>query len=491
MNHFWPLLVVLAGNPQPEVVPPPEVVNFQQTLEKVIDQAKASLVLVLPRGRVPEAQGEPGRAPRPGRGGGADRLDPSTGANPVRPDIPGRFGAGVLLDREGYMVTCFAIVKGATLITVELPDRRQFPAEVVGYHGGANVALLKIQGDEKFVPAILGNSDQVKAGDPVVALGHPWGYTASASFGIVSAVGQMFRDTKGRMSSIIQSDVVVNLGHAGGPLVNMAGETVALLSINPVSEQLEQRGSAMPSGGIAFAIPINTIKALLPDLKKGEKKESRRLRMGIEVDEIERDVAGEIQRGVLVRTVVAGGPAAQASIQEGDVVLAIDGTPVDGLETFFGLLSTKEAGKMIMLSIRRQEYTLDLGVTAEEETGGSQTAAPSRGRRSQPGAGGTASQMIKEFVHPSGLTVSTITKPLADKYHFESKETGSVVTLVLPGSPAERAGFEKGDLIQEVEERLVRHVDDCRGAFKRSEGEPEIRCLVARFGQGRYLTLRP
>ena len=294
-------------------------------------------------------------------------AEPQTeGEAPGPPEERRGSGSGFLIRQDGYLVTNEHVVADADRIQVKLTDGRRFEGRLVGKDERVDLALVKIEATGLPV-ASLGDSNRLRVGEFVLALGHPFGLEQTVSFGIVSRKGAP-RQVAALGFDFIQTDAAVNPGNSGGPLVNMAGEVIGINSM------------AVRNGTIGFAIPINVVKGLLPQLASKGKVEWGWLGVGIaEIgDEDVPKYQLKEQRGVLIRHVVAGQPADKGGVQADDVILAVDGAQVEGPSDLQRIISSTPVGRSVKLYVMRAGKEKELEVIV----GLYQTAAaPPRPRR--------------------------------------------------------------------------------------------------------------
>ena len=282
------------------------------------------------------------------------------GEVPETPEERRSSGSGFLIRQDGYLITNEHVVADAELIQVKLTDGRRFTGRLVGKDERVDLALVKIEGIGLPV-APLGDSNRLRVGEFVLALGHPFGLEQTVSFGIVSRKGAPLQvATPG--FDFIQTDAAVNPGNSGGPLVNMAGEVVGINSM------------AARNGTIGFAIPVNIVKGLLPQLASKGKVEWGWLGVGIAeiADEDVPKYQLKEQRGVLIRHVVAGQPADKGGIKPDDVILAVDGAKIEGPRDLQRIISSTPVGRAVKLNVMRAGQEKELEVTV----GLYQAAAP-------------------------------------------------------------------------------------------------------------------
>jgi serine protease Do len=268
-------------------------------------------------------------------------------------------GSGFIIRQDGWIVTNAHVVDDAERIQVRLADGRRFEARLAGQDERVDLALLKIEAAELPVAA-LGDSNRSRVGEFVLALGHPFGLEQTVSFGIVSRKGAPLQVAAPGFD-FIQTDAAVNPGNSGGPLVNMAGEVIGVNSM------------AARNGSIGFAIPVNLVKGLLPQLAVKGKVEWGWL--GVGIAEISDEDVGKYglkePRGVLIRNVIAGQPADQAGVKADDVVLGVDGKDIEGPRDLQRIISSTPVGRTVKLLVVREGKETEMAVTVGPYEGGS------------------------------------------------------------------------------------------------------------------------
>ena len=316
---------------------PPEIARLNDMMHSLSERLKPALVQVRVR-RSAEADEEesPGRRP---------------GAPPTPPDEPRRAaGSGFIIRQDGFLVTNAHVVDGADRIQIRLADGRRFEGRLVGHDERVDLALVKIEA--KGLPvAALGDSNRLRVGEFVLALGHPFGLDQTVSFGIVSRKGAPLLVAAPGFD-FVQTDAAVNPGNSGGPLVNMAGEVVGVNSM------------AARNGTIGFAIPVNVVKGLLPQLAEKGKVEWGWLGVGIaEVSDDDAPKYGLPEgRGVLIRNVVAGQPADRGGLKPDDVVMSVDGASLEGPRDLQRIIASTPVGKIVKLQVMRDGKPAELSV---------------------------------------------------------------------------------------------------------------------------------
>ena len=381
-------------------------------------------------------------------------------------------GSGVIVNPEGYILTNHHVVDGAIEIKVELTDNRTFTAKLVGSDPPSDLAVLKI--DAKELPTLtLGDSDKVRVGDPVLAVGNPLGIGQTVTSGIVSAKGRQTGLSDGSFEDFLQTDAAINRGNSGGALVNTSGE---LIGIN--SQILSPSGGNI---GLGFAIPSNMAKAVMDQLLKTGKV--RRGMLGVTIQGIDADLAASLNlpaaRGAIVTSVSAGGPAERAGIKRGDVITAINNQGVADNNAARNEIAKLAPGSNATVTVVRNGREQNMQVTLAELPDNKQSSADDNSSE-QGATGGT-----ERF----GLTLQPLTSDAAQRVGLDADDQGLLVTRVDPSSNAAIAGIRQGDLIQEVNRQPVKTVTEFTAAMQRSGAKPAL-VLVKRRNAVIYLTLK-
>ena len=322
-------------------------------------------------------------------------------------------GSGVIIHREGYILTNNHVVENAKEIMVTLYSEKDYPAQVIGRDKKTDLALIKIDAKEDLPVAPLGDSDRLRVGEWVLAIGNPFGLSETVTAGIVSAKGRVIG--AGPYDDFIQTDASINPGNSGGPLFNFWGEVVGINTAIVAAGQ-----------GIGFAIPVNMAKEVIPQLK--EKGRVIRGWLGVTVQRITSQLAKSFglkeERGALVSQVFKGSPAEKAGIKSGDVILEFDGKKVKDFGELSRIVASTPVGKTIPIKIFREGKTLTLQATvAELEERAEGTDAP-----------------VQETL---GITVQNLTPEIARALGLE-ETTGVVVARVEKGSPGRRGRNQPG-----------------------------------------------
>ncbi len=370
-----------------------------------------------------------------------------------RPMKTQALGSGVIISEDGYVLTNNHVVEKATEIKVKLDDGKEYDAKVIGRDPKTDVALLKVDAIKDFPkPAKLGDSDKVKVGDWVMAVGNPFGLGHTVTLGIISAKGRVIG--AGPYDDFLQTDAAINPGNSGGPLFNMNGEVVG------INTAIIAQGQ-----GIGFAIPINLIKSLLPQLKEGK---VIRGWLGVMIQDVTPELAKSFklssEEGVLISEVMPDTPAEKAGLKRGDVVTRFNDTPVKDARTLSRLVAQSKPGSRISLTVVRAGKTKVIEVNLGE----------------MPETAERAPQEPKREETFFGLSFQDLTPELRKHFGLSGSEDGVLISSVEAGSPAEDAGLRAGDLIKEANRKPVSSVADLKKILKESSGEEGLLLLIKR-----------
>jgi len=395
-----------------------------------------------------------------------------------RPQIEQGVGSGVIVDAGGTILTNFHVVDGADKITVLMSDNKSFVAKVVGSDQPSDLAVLKIEG-EALPFLALGNSDNVRVGDIVLAIGNPLGIGQTVTAGIISAKGRRTGLSDGSFEDFLQTDAPINKGNSGGALVNLNSE---LVGIN--SQIISPGGAGGGNIGIAFSIPSNMAKSVMDQLIKDGKV--RRGMLGINIQNITDDTAKamdlKIKNGVLVSNVKAGSAAEKAGVKRGDIIAAINGEKIEDSNVLRNKVAGTLPGTEIKITVIREEKEIELTATLDELTAGDAKSQTPGGDENSPGPQDQGGKL--------GVTVEPVTPQIAKQLGLDSDKEGVVVTEVDDNGAAAAAGITRGDVILEINRKVVNSVADVKSAMDGAADKP-ILLLITRRGSTIYVTVKP
>jgi serine protease Do len=405
----------------------------------------------------------------PGQGSSAPPQGKSGPFVPFGPQRTKSLGSGFIITHDGYILTNDHVVENPAKVTVTLKNGKNYTAKIVGRDAKTDVALLKIDAGNDLPIAPLGDSDSVKVGQWVLAIGNPFGFDHSVTAGIISAKG---RYIPGNFDQYLQTDASINPGNSGGPLIDLHG---AVVGVN--SAIYTRTGLNM---GIGFAIPINLVKNELQQLR--EKGKVTRGWLGIYIQQVTPELAQSLglqsARGALVAEVLKGGPAKAAGIRRGDVIVGFDGKPVESAQELPLMVAQTPLGKAVTVKVVRDKKPLDLNATITE----SHEAQLASAEKAGPGTPGAPSAF--------GLRVKDLSPDLAHQLGIDTT-TGVVISSIDPGSRAEDAGLRARDVILEVNRAAVKNVDAYQHAIKSSAKGKVVLLLVKRGDTTLFYALKP
>jgi serine protease Do len=405
----------------------------------------------------------PRQGPSP-RGRGEGRGEGGGG-----PEVPRGVGSGFIIGADGYLLTNHHVVEGADEIYVTLTDKREFKGRLIGSDRRTDVALVKI--DSAGLPSLkIGDPSRLRVGEWVVAIGSPFGLDNTVTAGIVSAKG---RDT-GDYLPFIQTDVAVNPGNSGGPLINLRGEVVG------INSQIYSRTGGFM--GISFAIPIDEAMRVGDQLRATGRV--TRGRIGVGIAEVTKDVAEPLglprAAGALVRNVEQGGPADKAGIEVGDIIQRFDGKPIERSSDLPRLVGNTRPGSKVPVTVWRKGAARDLSLTVAEMQ--QETTAQSSSPRGQaPGAqGGTTP------ANALGLVVSDLT----DERKTQLRIKSGVLVDAVDGAAA-RSGLRTGDLILSINNQDVTSAKQFNELVAKIDKAKTQILLVRRGDSAQFVPIRP
>ncbi|HEV3140209.1 MAG TPA: Do family serine endopeptidase [Vicinamibacterales bacterium] len=359
-------------------------------------------------------------------------------------------GTGFIISRDGLILTNNHVVEEATKIEVYLytDDETAYTAKVVGRDQLTDSALIQLvdKPNRALPEAKFGDSSQIGPGDWVMAIGNPFGWNYTVTVGVVSAVGRAFPVSTGRNNEMIQTDAAINPGNSGGPLLNVRGEVIGINTAIITNAQNE--GNI----GIGFAVPINTVRDLLPQLRTGK---ITRGRIGVTVVPVGRDTYEDYglkeRRGAVVQQIAPGGSSAKAGIEPGDVIVEFNGRPIANSDELVKMVMATRPGTSVPLKVMRNRQEKTVSVTVEElDLEAEQQQA--RAGRSNPSR--DQQQPEEHGASGFGLTLENLTPALQRRMRIPAGQSGAVITDVDPEGPA-AGGLRAGDVILSVNGRTV------------------------------------
>ena len=384
-------------------------------------------------------------------------------AGPDREFKRAGLGSGVIIDKEGYILTNEHVVGSADKITVTLPDGREFKGQLTGSDVHSDLAVVKIEPRGDLPVARLGDSDNVQIGHWAIAIGNPFAYAVknpepTVTVGVVSALRRSLPRTDKRAreySDLIQTDAAINPGNSGGPLVNIHGEViginVAIFTLSGGSE------------GIGFAVPANTAKRIMEDLKQG--REVLYGWLGVIIQDVDSDLAEyfglDSKFGVLISRILENSPAERAGLLPGDIIASFDNEKVRNTRDLIRVVLKKNIGEKAKLGIIRKRkihtFEVEIGQRPDGRTALAQKKEKVR-------TGSADSKFWR------GLEVSEITPEIASRFKL-SAGVGVIVADVKAGSPAEASGMRSGDVIYEINRMRIKSLKDYKDAISDVSGD--------------------
>ncbi|MGE3467902.1 MAG: DegQ family serine endoprotease [Pyrinomonadaceae bacterium] len=396
-----------------------------------------------------------------------------------RPQIERGVGSGVIASADGSILTNHHVVDGAEKIKVLMSDNKSYDAKIVGSDQPSDLAVLKIEA-ENLPFLTLGNSDAVRVGDIVLAIGNPLGIGQTVTAGIISAKGRRTGLSDGSFEDFLQTDAPINRGNSGGALVNLNGELIG------INSQILSGGPSGGNIGIAFSIPSNMAKSVMDQLIKDGRV--RRGQLGINIQNVTDDLARSLEleqrTGVIVSNVRSGSAADKAGIKRNDLITAINGEKIEDSNVLRNKVAGTAPGTEVKVTVLRDGKEIELTATLDEFD-------PESAQRTGPGRGGDDDQATPQDQSGKlGLTLEPVTPRNAKQLGLDSDSEGMVVTEVDPGGAAGEEGVDRGDVILEINKRPVNSISDVQSALG-SSGDRPILLLISRRGQTIYLTVKP
>jgi serine protease Do len=370
-------------------------------------------------------------------------------------------GSGVIVDKEGYVLTNNHVVEGADKVKVRLNDGREFTATVKGQDKRTDLAVLHIKAKD-LPTAVLGDSDKLEVGEWAIAIGSPFGFEHTVTVGVVSAKGRSGLGT-GTYEDFIQTDASINPGNSGGPLINIDGEVIG---INALIIQ--------PGTGIGFAIPVNTAKQILSDLIKQGKVV--RPWLGISAQDITPEMMEHFKvkekEGILVAQVYPDTGAEKAGLAAGDIIKSVDDRTIKSVTELVKEIQKKRVGQKVKLGLIRDGKSTSLEITL--------ASMPDKPEASKE----------KEADDKLGAKIQELSPALAARYRISGVKQGVVILSVEEGSLADEIGFQEGDVILEINRKKIETVKDFDKVMKDASVDKGIIFRIHRRGSSFYLTFK-
>jgi len=424
--------------------------SFQNTVIDLAEKMKQSVVGVSP---------VPNRLRQKGSHDAPSDMMPHGQRGPNTP--PGS-GTGVIIDKKGLIVTNNHVVGDADEVEIHLPDKSKWIGKVIGKDPDTDLALVRIEAKKELSAAVIGDSDKVKVGQWVMAIGNPFGLDQTVTVGVISALGRE-NVNLARYENFLQTDASINPGNSGGPLFNIRGEVVG---INTAIISFAQ--------GIGFAIPSNMAQSVTQQLLTKGKVVRGWLGVGIQLitPELADQFGVKEGTGVLVNEVFEGEPANKAGVLSGDVILKVNDKEVDRPNMLARLIAGNQPGDKIKLDLLRNRETKRIFVELSERKGEAVTAS-----------------LPKQQESFFGLYVQELTPEFLEQNKMKD-EKGLIITKVDPGSPAEQEGVKEGDLLKEIKREKVDDMETFNKVTEKLPQNEEILLLIAREGRSFFVVLK-
>jgi serine protease Do len=385
------------------------------------------------------------------------------GINPHSKMETHALGSGFVISSDGLILTNNHVVEKATEIKIKLLNGREYDAKIVGRDPKTDLALIQAKPDQYFPkPEVLGDSDAMRVGDWVMAVGNPFGLGNTVTTGIISAKSRVLG--AGPYDDFLQTDAAINPGNSGGPLFNMQGQVIG------INTAIIAQGQ-----GIGFAIPINIAKNLLPQLKTGK---IVRGWLGIMIQDITPELAKSFglksSKGVIVSDVVKDSPADKAGLKRGDVILRFNGKDIENSHMLSQTAAATAPDTGVPIDILRNGQAQTISLTVGTMPEGALQSKPSEEQKEE---------------SAWGIAVQELTPAIARQLELQPGTTGVVISDVKTGSPADAAGLHPGDLITEVNRKPVKNLADYQQALQQTPKGENLLLLVQRGGGAFYVVL--
>jgi len=437
----------------------PSLKDFNETLIEVSKKATPAVVNISAT-RAPATPGDEVMG----------KKIPFPREEPRVPGTPGQRssrGSGVIFNEKGYIVTNNHVIKDTRDIRITLSDKRELPCTLVGTDPATDIAVIKIDKLPKDLPAMkTGDSDKMRVGELVIAIGNPFGFSHTVTMGIISATG---RQNVGLADyeDYIQTDAAINPGNSGGALVNIRGE---LIGINTAI--YSRSGGSL---GIGFAIPSNMVKQVVDELIAGGKVVRGWLGVYIQdmTKEISQSFRYERENGALVSDIMKGSPAEKSDIKVGDIIMKIDEREINDVAHLRRIVARKKPGTSSKVSVFRDgkilDFSLPIGVLPDRMDAGK--------------------KRVVDRYDEIGITVKDLNEELAYRHRI-ADQSGVVVTKLKTESPAFLAGMRVGDLVREVERKPIAGTKEYRAVMKEHADKKRLLMLIKRAGVNKFVVIQ-
>ncbi len=385
-------------------------------------------------------------------------------------------GTGFIVDAKGTIVTNYHVVSKADTITVTMADGTKLPAKLVGGDDKTDLAVLKVESDKPLPFVTFGDASKVRVGQPVMAVGNPFGLGGTVTTGIVSARGRDIQS--GPFDDYIQTDAAINRGNSGGPLFDMDGKVIGI-----------NTAIYSPTGGnigLGFAIPSSQAEPVVAQLASNGRVE--RGLLGVQIQPVTKEIAEALSlkadKGALVAMVQPDSPALAAGIKSGDVIVSVDGKPVDGIKELTRTISAMKPGSSVKLGVWRdgKDMTLTAKVGDQKEESAIIKAK----------ADGKSGEAAKPEPTAYGVSLAPLSPEARKRLGLDGEAKGALIAAVEPGSPADDMGLKAGDVLQQVGRDAVDSPKAAAEKLKeaRKTGKPVL-MKVYREGMTRFVAISP
>jgi serine protease Do len=368
-------------------------------------------------------------------------------------------GSGFIIDKDGYIVTNNHVIADADEIKVKLNSGKEYDAKIIGRDPSTDIALIKIKADSNYSVVNLGDSDALKVGEWVVAIGSPFGLEHTVTAGIVSAKGRVIGS--GPYDDFIQTDASINPGNSGGPLINMKGNVVGINTAIIASGQ-----------GIGFAVPVNMAKGVIKQLK--EEGEVTRGWLGVGIQNINDEIAEYYglkgKKGVMVSEIFPGDPADKAGIRTRDIILDVNGQKIETSRELTRIIAGFHVGEKVKIKVLRdgKEKLFTVKIAKREQEKIASHSIPNKEQEA------------------FGIRVSNLTPQIARELNLQGTE-GVVVTGVQPNSQGEDKGIKTRDIIKEIDHQSINTVDDYENAIRKVKKGDIVSMFIKRANSGFFV----